>query len=174
MQLGREAACGATLAGCSRDATHAASPLPGVQATAVNLKEGNPGWDQLARQQQELIRSLTELRAPRPSMFLDATTVLRGQPLEHAMAVWKAWHGAGAATYFTDLERRCLLGVDGEGRLMMHCMLAAVGRSIILRKTAGLEEHYGSRVWAEDGKVVGWDQVGSHAMALCDEYLVIV
>jgi hypothetical protein len=145
-----------------------------LQAAVTNLKEANPGWDQLASQQLGLMHSLTELRAPRLSMFLDAATILRGQPLEQVMAVWKACHGAGAPTFFTDLDRRSLLRVDKEGRLVMHGMLAALGRGIILRETRGFEEHYGSRVWVEDGRVVGCDQVGFPAMALCGETLMIV
>jgi hypothetical protein len=100
-------------------------------------------------------------------MFLDVATILRGQPLDRAMAVWKAWHGPAAPTRFADLQRRCLLGVDEGGRLVMHDVLVALGRGIILRKTPRFEEHYGSRVWMEDGGVVGCEQVGFGRWAVC-------
>jgi hypothetical protein len=100
-------------------------------------------------------------------MFLDVACILRGQQLDRVMAVWNAWHGGAAAfTFFTDLKRRCLLGVDKKGRLVMHDVLVVLGRGIILRKTGKLEEHYGSRLWLEDGKVVGSDQVGRRCQLL--------
>jgi hypothetical protein len=93
-------------------------------------------------------------------MFLDVATILRGHLLDRAMAVWKAWHGPAAPTRFADLQRRCLLGVDDEGRLAVHDVLVALGRGIILNRTVGFKEHYGSRVWVEDRRVVGFEQVG--------------
>ena len=112
-----------------------------------------------------LTYSLTDVANEKAvSMFLDVATILRGQPKKQALAVWSAWHGKAAPTYFEDLSRRCLLEVDAHGRLKMHDVLVALGRRVILKKQiatdAKLKTHFGSRVWVADGKVVGVEQVG--------------
>ena len=101
--------------------------------------------------------------APAISMFLDVATILRGQPLKRAMAVWIAWHGRAAAhTHYRTLLRCCLLGVDAKGQLTMQDLLVAMGRAIILKQTPNFAEHYGSRLWVEGGRV--WLRPGKYGL----------
>jgi hypothetical protein len=136
-----------------------------TQDALAALKQGESGGDSQGALKGILTHSLkgSDIQV---SMFLDVATVLRGQPLDRAMAVWKAWHGRPARTCFVELETRCLLGVE-EGRLVMHDVLAALGRGLILQKTAGFEEFYGSRVWMEGGHVVGCTEVCDHRCLHC-------
>jgi hypothetical protein len=107
-----------------------------------------------------LTYTLAVLSKSHVSMLLDVATILRDEPLELVMAVWREWHSAAATTYYKDLARRCLLEADEEGKLVMHDVLAAaLGRDVILHSKPGLEEHFGSRVWVQDGKVMGLEQV---------------
>jgi hypothetical protein len=108
-----------------------------------------------------LTHSLAGLSESRVSMFLDVATILRGQPLELVMAVWTAWHGKAAVTFYKDLVRRSLLGADANGMLVMHDVLVALGRGVILQQKPGLAVHFGSRLWVQDGEVVGAEQVTS-------------
>jgi hypothetical protein len=129
------------------------------QGALAALQEGNPGGGSEGALEGVLTHSLTGLSETHVSMFLDVATILRGERLEEVRAVWKAWHGDAAATYHADLVRRSLLGTDENGRLVMHDVLVALGRGIILQRKGGLEEHFGSRVWVQDGTVVGLKQV---------------
>jgi hypothetical protein len=92
-------------------------------------------------------------------MFLDVATILRGERREDVLAVWIARHTVAAFTYYVDLLRRSLLGADAEGRLVMHDVLLALGRGIVLHQKTGFAEHLGSRVWVQDGNVMGLEQV---------------
>ena len=65
-------------------------------------------------------------------MFLDVATVVAGQPKDLVMAVWVAWHGPAAPTLYDGLVRRCLLGVNKDDGLVMHDVLAALGRGLLL------------------------------------------
>jgi hypothetical protein len=115
-----------------------------------------------------LLHSLAGLNTAEVNMFLDAATIMRGwslvatkyAPLRGAMDVWTAWHGPAAAAFFKELTRRCLLGVDASGRLVVHDVLVVLGRGVVLSETPRLEGHWGSRLWEEGGKVVGRQQVG--------------
>jgi hypothetical protein len=127
-----------------------------AQAALAALKEGTIGGDSEGALKGLLAHSL---RAELASMFLDVATILRGQPQDRVLAVWEAWHGPAALARFADLRRRCLLGVDEEGRLVMHDVLVLLGRGIILQSRPGLEEHFGSRLWMEGREVVGKMQV---------------
>jgi hypothetical protein len=129
------------------------------QGALAALQEGSPGGGSEGALEGVLTHSLAGLSATHVSMFLDVATILRGERMEEVRAVWKAWHGDAAATYYTDLVRRSLLGADSNGRLVMHDVLVALGRGIILQRKGGLEEHFGSRVWVQDGTVVGLEQV---------------
>jgi hypothetical protein len=100
-------------------------------------------------------------------MFLDVATILRGRPLDLVMAVWTAWHGPAARTYYDDLIRRCLLGADPQGRLVMHDVLVALGRGFILHKKGALEGHFGTRVWVDGGKAVGCEEVCLNVRGWC-------
>jgi hypothetical protein len=129
------------------------------QGALAAFLQGSPGGGSEGALEGVLTHSLAGLSERHVSMFLDVATILRGERRELVMAVWKAWHSAAATTYYTDLVRRSLLGIDEEGRLAMHDVLVALGRGIILQRKAGLEQHFGSRVWVQDGKVVGLEQV---------------
>jgi hypothetical protein len=131
-----------------------------VQGALAALQQGSPVEGSEGRLKGVLLHSLAGLDPVGVSMFLDAATILRGVPLEEAMAVWTAWHGAAAAAFFNELTRRCLLGVDAWGLLLMHDVLVVLGRGLVLSETPGLESHWGSRVWMEGGNVVGRQQVG--------------
>jgi hypothetical protein len=107
-----------------------------------------------------LTHSLAGMDAIAVSMFLDVATILQGQPSQLAMAVWTAWHGAAAVTLYDNLVWRSLLGADAQGRLVMHDVLVALGRGVVLHSKPGLEQHFGSRLWMQDGdQVVGFEQV---------------
>jgi hypothetical protein len=129
------------------------------QRALEGLKEGNPSGGSEGALEGVLTHSLAGLRAPRASMFLDVATILHGQPLGRVMAVWRAWHGPAARTFYDDLVRRSLLGADARGRLVMHDVLVVLGRGFVLQRTPGFEEHFGSRLWTEGGRVVGCAQV---------------
>ena len=118
-----------------------------------------------------LTHSLAGLSTRQTNMFLDVATILRGRPKAMAMAVWTAWHGRAAHADLSELSRRCLLGEDASGLLVMHDVLVVLGRGVIVEKKRNFEEHYGSRLWVEDGKVVGCEQVG---LAKSDNVLLVV
>jgi hypothetical protein len=130
------------------------------QGALAALKQGIPGRDSERALEGVLTHSLSGMDAIAVSMFLDVATILRGQPNQLVMAVWTAWHGASAVTLYEDLVWRSLLGSDAQGRLMMHDVLVALGRGVVLHRKAGLEQHFGSRLWMQDGdQVVGFEQV---------------
>jgi hypothetical protein len=148
-----------------QDGTATSTPLTPctcmcVQGALAALRQGIAGGDSEGRLKGVLLYSLAGLGAGELNMFLDAATILCGRPLEEAMAVWTAWHGPAAATFFKELTRRCLLGVDARGELAMHDVLVVLARGVVLSETPGLEGHFGSRVWVEGGRVVGRHQVG--------------
>jgi hypothetical protein len=138
------------------------------QGALAALQQGIAGDGSEGRLKGVLLCSLAGLSTAEVNMFLDAATILRGWPLEGAMALWTAWHGPAAATFFKELTRRCLLGVarqldwrgEPEEVLLVHDVLVVLGRGVVLYDTPGLEGHWGSRVWKEGGKVVGRQQVG--------------
>jgi hypothetical protein len=129
------------------------------QGALAALQQGITGGDSEGRLKGVLLHSLAGLSSAEVNMFLDAATILRGWGLERAMAVWTAWHGPAAAAFFKELTRRCLLGVDARGRLVVHDVLVVLGQGVVLSETPGLEGHWGSRVWMEDWNVVGRQQV---------------
>jgi hypothetical protein len=133
-----------------------------LQDALTALRQGKVRGDTDRALEGILTLSLAEMDAAVVSVFLDVATMLRGQALDAAMAMWRDWHHDCCFTCadFEELELRCLLRVDEEGRLVVHDVLAALGRGFILRDTPGFKEHYGSRVWVEEGKVQGWKQVG--------------
>jgi hypothetical protein len=134
------------------------------QGALATLQQGILGGDSEERLKGVLIHSLAGLGTAEVNMFLDAATILRGKPLEEtAMVVWTAWHGPAAAAFFKELTRRCLLGVDAKGRMVMHDVLVVLGQGVALKETPGFEVHWGSRVWVEGGKLVGRQQVGPYA-----------
>jgi hypothetical protein len=136
---------------------HTAFACP--QGALAALQQGSPGGGSEGFLEGVLIHSLAGLSDVHVSMFLDVATILRGESMEGVRAVWMGWHGDAAATYYADLVRRSLLGTDEEGWLVMHDVLVALGQGIILQRKGGLEEHFGSRVWVQDGTVVGLKQV---------------
>jgi hypothetical protein len=104
--------------------------------------------------------SLLRLKPQQQGMFLDAATVLRGQPVDLAEAVWRAWHGLEASGWLEELQRRCLVAVDEDLQLQVHDVMAARARGILLdSQWGGTGLHYGSRVWLQDGKLQGVTQV---------------
>jgi hypothetical protein len=129
------------------------------QGALAALQQGNPGGGSEGALQGVLTHSLAGLSERHVSMFLDVATILRGQRMAEVMAVWAAWHTAAAATYYMDLVRRSLLRTDDKGRVAIHDVLVALGRGVILQRTTGLAEHFGSRVWVQDGEVMGLEQV---------------
>jgi hypothetical protein len=131
-----------------------------VQGALAALQQGSPVEGSEGRLKGVLLHSLAGLHPVGVNMFLDAATILRGWPREVAMAVWTTCHGPAAAAFFKELTRRCLLGVDSEGDLVVHDVLVVLGRGVVLSETLGLERHWGSRVWMEGGEVVGRQQVG--------------
>jgi hypothetical protein len=128
------------------------------QGALAALKRGNPGGGSEGALEGVLTHSLAGLSESHVSMFLDVATILHSERLDLSMAVWTGWHTAAAATYYADLVRRSLLGADAKGKLVMHDVLVALGRGIVLQRKAGLEEHFGSRLWMQDGEVMGCTQ----------------
>jgi hypothetical protein len=129
------------------------------QGALAALHQGGPGGDSEGALEGVLAHSLAGLSPRHISMFLDVATILRGQPVDVVMAVWTAWHSPAAVTFYKNLVRRNLVDADEEGKLVIHDVLVALGRGIILHSKPGLEEHFGSRLWLQDGKVVGAEQV---------------
>jgi hypothetical protein len=131
------------------------------QGALAALQQIRPVESSEGRLRGVLLHSLAGLDPIGLNMFLDAASIMRGWPLEQAMAVWTAWHGPAAAAFFKELTWRCLLGVVAVTRqVQMHDVLVVLGRGVILSETPELECHWGSRVWMEGGKVVGRQQVG--------------
>jgi glucose/arabinose dehydrogenase len=130
------------------------------QGALVALKQGTPSRDSERALEGVLTHSLAGMGNNAVSMFLDVATILRGQPRDLVMAVWRGWHGEAAITFYQDLVWRSLLGADAEGRLVMHDVLVALGRGVVLHSKPGLEQHFGSRLWVQnDGVVLGVEQV---------------
>jgi hypothetical protein len=123
-----------------------------VQGALAALQQGIPVEGSEGRLKGVLLHSLAGLHPVGVNMFLDAATIMRGWHLEApdyhpwrgAMAVWTAWHGPAAAAFFKELTRRCLLGVDAEGELVVHDVLVVLGRGLVLSETPGLERHWGA------------------------------
>jgi hypothetical protein len=108
--------------------------------------------------QRALDLPLSTLSTQEISILLDAATILHAKPLEQAMAVWTAWHGDGAQSLVDGLIQKSVLRVDAANMLAMHDALVDHGRDIILHRPE-FTEHYGSRLWVEDGTVMGCEQV---------------
>jgi hypothetical protein len=142
-----------------------------VQGALAALQQGSPVEGSEGRLKGVLLHSLAGLHPDGVNMFLDAATIMRGWGLERAMEVWTAWHGPAAAAFFQELTRRCLLGVDANDGLLVHDVLAVLGRGVVLSETPGLERHWGSRVWVEGGNVVGRQQVGPRSGAFQGAHL---
>jgi hypothetical protein len=102
-----------------------------------------------------LTHSLQGLTKERVSMFLDVATMLRGENEETVKAMWTAWHGPAATIFYAELVRRSLMGTDEDGDLVMHDVTATLGKRIILDKMPGLEEHFGTRIWMDNGRLLG-------------------
>jgi hypothetical protein len=151
---------------CSCSEAAAETSATYQQGALAALKQGNPGGGSEGALEGVLTHSLAGLSDGRVSMFLDVATILQGEKLEVVMALWTAWHGAAATTFYRDLSRRTLLGADAKGRLVMHDVLVALGRGIILQSRAGLEVHCGSRLWVQDGEVMGVEQVTPSCVVL--------
>jgi hypothetical protein len=143
--------------------TPACSCLFELQDIHSALEQGE-GHRDLAR---TIDHSLLLMHPNQQGMFLDAATVLRGQPADLATAVWRAWHGPGASLWLQELRRYCLVDVDEEGCLQMLDVIAARARGILLESQwGGTGLHYGSRVWLQDGKLQGVTQVRMLGAAL--------
>jgi hypothetical protein len=90
------------------------------------------------------------------SMFLDVASVLRGWRESDALAVWRGWHTrAGVGDMLRKLQQSSLLEVDEEGRLAMHDVLVALGRSRLKED----KQLCGSRLWLEEGAIAGYPEV---------------
>lgn len=61
---------------------------------------------------------------------------------------------------FADLERRSLLSTSSTGLLQLHDVIAFFGRGIVLDLSSTF---FGSRVWVQDGRVMGHQQVSLQA-----------
>jgi hypothetical protein len=137
-----------------------------LQGALAALKQGTPGMDSERALEGVLTHSLARMDEAAVSMFLDVATILRGRPLELVMAVWTAWHSDAAVSLYQDLVWRSLLDSDAEGRLVMHDVLVALGRGVVLHRKPALKQHYGSRLWAQDGEVMGVEQVTPRVVVL--------
>jgi hypothetical protein len=111
-----------------------------------------------------LLHSLVGMSAAAVNMFLDAACVLHGQPVANVVPVW---HGQWAEEYKSCVRlllTRNLLTTEWkfikgtlEEVLQMHDVLRWLGRSVVRGESgaAQLQEHVGSRLWVQDGSVVG-------------------
>jgi hypothetical protein len=113
-----------------------------------------------------LLHSLVGMRPAAVSMFLDVACVLQGQPAASAKAVWQQqWHEDAESCFRLLLTRNLLtvtLEEDSNTRttvevLQMHDVLKWLGRCVVRGESgaAALQEHVGSRLWVQDGSVVG-------------------
>lgn len=91
--------------------------------------------------------SLLRMPLQQQGMFLDAATVLLGQPAGLALAVWRAWHGYQADVWFRELERHCLVDVDERGRLRVHDLVAAGACKILLNPKVGTTRPHWLPLW---------------------------
>lgn len=89
-------------------------------------------------------------------MFLDAVSVLHGQPACRALAVWEAQQDepAEARRNYRALKNRCLVEEDDEGRLRVHDVVRSIGCRMLKVRGSKYNEYYGSRLWMEGWKVV--------------------
>jgi hypothetical protein len=117
--------------------------------------------DRLAR---VLLHSLVDMRPAAVSMFLDVACVLQGQPAASAKAVWQRRWPEESDRCFRLLLTRNLLTTQWEDDdfgqvevLQMHDVLMWLGRCVVRGESgaAQLAEHVGSRLWVQDGSVVG-------------------
>jgi hypothetical protein len=127
------------------------------------LRQGEVSGDSEQRLQAVVTLSLQGLPHACTSMFLDAATLLQGWSVAKALAVWQAWRGPNASSYFEDLCHSSLVEVQHKkitgDVLAMHDVLVALGQGIVLHRVKGFEEHYGSRVWIEGAEHHGYQEV---------------
>jgi hypothetical protein len=144
-----------------------------LQRILLGLQIGDaPDVDPKIRLERVLLYSFDTLSSIEQQMFLDAATVLAGQPQHLALAVWKAWHMHDMQPAFDNLVQRSLLepSVPGQaatgGLLKMHDVLRYLGRGIVLgrgRYPSSYSTYVGSRLfvsrWCEEED--GWEELGS-------------
>jgi hypothetical protein len=106
--------------------------------------------------------SLQQMPVAQQGMFLDVAAVLIGQQADTAQLMWRAWHGDRAVLWFQQLQSCCLVEVDYKGLLQMHDLISARGRTIVLDSSWGNGKHFGSRVWCDGGKMLGYQKVKTH------------
>jgi hypothetical protein len=130
-----------------------------------------------------LLHSLEGMPPAAVSMFLDVACVLHGQPVAAAKAFWQGLWPEQFENCFRLLLTRNLLTVQIQGAQMysirewygklssvpealkvpkmevleIHDVLKWLGRSVVRGESgaAQLQEHVGSRLWVQDGSMVG-------------------
>ena len=116
---------------------------PCPQGALAAQKQGTLRGDSEHALEGVLTHSLAGMDEVAVSMFLDVATILRGKDKELVMAVWTAWHGDAAAVCYEDLVWNNLLETGAEGELVIHDVLVALGRGVVLHSKPRLEQHYG-------------------------------
>ena len=116
-----------------------------LQAELAALRSGSSdAEDSEGALSATLERSYARLKSAHIDMFMDVATALVGQPKEWALTVWEGWHGPKVAACYAELEARCLLSTDEDGRLQMHDVIRNVARGALLE---GKYPRTGLRRW---------------------------
>eukprot|EP00878_Enallax_costatus_P033640 GHUV01037181.1.p1 GENE.GHUV01037181.1~~GHUV01037181.1.p1 ORF type:complete len:173 (-),score=31.49 GHUV01037181.1:1003-1521(-) len=134
-----------------------------LQAVEDALHRGWCANDTEGRLKGILSLSFDALHHVQQSTFLDAATVLRGEPKQLALAVWSKQQGACVQGWYEDLEQRNLVNPEAT-HVQMHDVLAALAQSMVLDEVldnGGNNSFRGSRIWwdSETSKVKGYVKV---------------
>lgn len=101
---------------------------------------------------------LRKLNTAAQNMFLDTVSVLHGRDSRRALLVWQAWWPGQGGAELKELQRRALINIDDEQRLVVHDVIRSLGRGIIRDPS---RPYFGTRAWVEDGQLVKFVEVGT-------------
>lgn len=136
-------------------------PVPSLHLQNVLAKLEAGSVDDLPQSSEEKLKPLLSfgfdtLKPPARLMFLDTVSVLHQQDAAIAKMVWEAQLGLDMELAFRTLLRRHLISVDADGRLLVHDVILALGRAMILDPSN--KECYGTRAWVgSDGVLVTFE-----------------
>jgi hypothetical protein len=134
-------------------------PNLGVLKTALEAWQQRPP-QRLADKRSQALQLFNFPEQGQQQIVLDIATVGQ-QLLPHSIKpAWRCWHGDTACdTWLSELQRCGLVWSEAWACYKLNSPLAEVAHIILQDPTSG---HYGSRLWVQDGKLVGSREVSTY------------